>query len=211
MLYLLSVTIPTKNKKMKHLLLFENYHQNSMDLKSLEEYLIQYGIPTNEWGTGYAKTLNHLLSEINSGECSIVEEDGKLIREIEFVMAEIFYEKEGKIFKLIEDRQIFSDGRIRTRKKESSVSEKMIIGEDPLKSLIRGIEEELRVYIKESQIESSGTEEKKEESQSFPGLMTKYKGHKFICFFEESQYNPEGYLEIQKDKKTYFVWEEYTI
>lgn len=196
---------------MKHLLLFENYRENSVDLRTLEEYLLRFNIPINEWGKGYAKTTNHLLSEIESGECRILEEGKKLIREIEFVMCEIFYLEGETLFKLIEEKQVFNDGRTRIRDKESSVSEKMIIGEDPIESLIRGIEEELGISIKENQIEKEKGIEKIEISQSFPGLMTKYNGHNFTCFLERSQYNPGGYIETQKDKKTYFVWKEYNV
>jgi hypothetical protein len=194
---------------MKHLLLFESYHREEMDIKSLREYLLKFGIPLGEWGIGYAKTIDHLLSEIKSGECLITEKGKNIIREIEFVMAEIFYEDGERIFKLVEDRQVFSDGRTRVRKKESSISEKMIIGEDPLESLIRGAKEELGIYLEKNQIEKKEKEEKFEISKSFPGLTTKYNGHRFICFLNKDQYNSEGYLEIQKDKKTYFVWEEY--
>jgi hypothetical protein len=180
---------------------FENLHyNNSIDLKS---YLMNYGIPVDEWGKGYAKTIGHLEKEIESEECSLVEDNGTLIREIEFVMCEIFYND----LKLKEEKQIFKDGRERTRVKESSMSEKMKIGEDPLNSLIRGIEEELGVNVREDQLISQGVIRRESVSESFPGLTTRYLGHKFSCVFDDSQYNPEGYVEHQKDKSTYFIWE----
>ena len=194
---------------MKHLILFENYPQNPVDLKSLEEYLLRFRIPLEKWGKGYAKTLNHLFKEIESGECTLSEERGNLLREIEFVMCEMFYRDGKNLFKLIEEKQVFTDGRTRTRDKESSVSEKMMIGEDPLESLIRGVEEELGIILDESQIEEEDGVEKTEASQSFPGLTTKYNGHNFTCFLNQSQYNPNGYIEVQKDKSTYFIWKEY--
>jgi hypothetical protein len=195
---------------MKHLILFENYPQNPADLKSLEEYLLRFGIPLEKWGKGYAKTLSHLLKEIESGECTILEEGVNLLREIEFAMCEMFYHDGKNLFKLIEEKQVFNDGRTRIRDKESSVSEKMMIGEDPLESLIRGVEEELGIILDESQIEEEGDVKKIESSQSFPGLITKYSGHNFTCFLNQNQYNPTGYVEVQKDKSTYFIWEEYT-
>jgi hypothetical protein len=126
-------------------------------------------------------------------------------------MCEIFYRKGEKIYKLIEDKQIFKDGRIRRRKKDSSVSEKMKIGENPIQSLIRGIDEELGVSLNESQLSREEDLKEEEFSQSFPGLMTRYKGHNFTCFFNDSQYNPKGYIENQKDKSTYFVWEDISL
>jgi hypothetical protein len=195
---------------MKHLILFENYPQNPVDLKSLEEYLLRFGIPLEKWGKGYAKTLSHLLKEIESGECTILEEGGNLLREIEFAMCEMFYRDGKNLFKLIEKKQVFNDGRTRIRDKESSVSEKIMIGEDPLESLIRGVKEELGIILGESQIEEVGDVKKTESSQSFPGLITKYSGHNFTCFLNQDQYNPNGYVEVQKDKSTYFIWKEYT-
>lgn len=193
---------------MRHLILFENYGTH-YDLNSLKDYLLKFNIPLGEWGKGYAKTLNHLLDEIKSKEC-VLKEEGVLVREIEFVMCQIFYYSEGTTLKLVEEKQVFLDGRTRVRKKESSVSEKMKIGEDPKESLIRGIEEELGIFLEEDQIEELKGIDEEEESDSFPGLMTRYKGHSFNCFLNKSQFNPEGYIETQKDKKTYFIWEEFT-
>ena len=67
----------------------------------LGSYLIRYGIPVNQWGKGYAKTIEHLEKEIESNECSLVDKNGTLVREIEFVMCEIFY----KGLKLKEEKQ----------------------------------------------------------------------------------------------------------
>jgi hypothetical protein len=124
-------------------------------------------------------------------------------------MCEMFYHDGKNLFKLIEEKQVFNDGRTRIRDKESSISEKMMIGEDPLESLIRGVEEELGIILGKSQIEELGDIQKTEASQSFPGLTTKYNGHNFTCFLNPDQYNPNGYVEVQKDKSTYFIWKEY--
>jgi hypothetical protein len=173
---------------------------------SLEDYLKQFGIPVEEWGKGYAKTVDHLLWEIESKECNLVEENETLIREIEFVMAEIYYSDDDGDYKLIESKQIFVDGRTRSRKKDSSVSEKIKMGEDPVESLKRGIMEELGLSLDDSQIESKGIINEEEVSNSFPGLTTRYKGNNFVCYLNEDQYNPDGYQEVQKDKTTYFSW-----
>jgi hypothetical protein len=178
----------------------------SFGVLELENYLKQNGIPVEVWGKDYAKTVEHLLWEIQSKECNLIKEGGILIREIEFVMSEIFYKKGNETFKLIEEKQIFVDGRERVRQKDSSVSEKIKIGEDPHESLKRGIEEELGLDLTDSQIETKGVFNEEEVSNSFPGLTTRYKGNKFTCYLDDTQYNPNGYKEVQKDKTTYFSW-----
>ena len=191
-------------KQMMGLLTEEEQENNNTS--NLIQLLNSYQIPISEWGKGYAKTIDHLQKEIDNKECNLVDEDGVLIREIEIVMCEIIYNEEGKTYKLIEEKQIFVDGRTRTRDKESSMSEKMKIGEDPLQSLIRGIEEELGITIDETQIQKQKNVYEDGTSNSFPGLMTRYKGHNFYCELTKEQFNPDGYIETQSDKKTYFKW-----
>ena len=57
----------------------------------LGSYLMNKDIPVNLWGQGVAKTLDHLLQEIRSGECELIETDGELIRLIHVVSADIYY------------------------------------------------------------------------------------------------------------------------
>ena len=191
---------------MKNLLIFEDYNRNFKQILDLEKYLTSFKIPIDKWGKGYAKTTEHLLWEIESGECNLIEKNGYLVREIEFVMCEIYYSEGEKTYKLIEEKQVFKDGRVRRRDKKSSVSEKMKIGEDPLESLIRGIEEELSISVDAGQIQIGDKIEKEDISDSFPGLITKYNGYNFTCFLNKFQYDPTGYQEKQKDKSTYFTW-----
>lgn len=194
---------------MNHLFLFEEYSQNFSDLNDLRKYLISFNLPIEKWGIGGSKTIIHLLDEIRTGECTLTEEEGNLIRKIEYVACEVFYDDGEKTLKLIEEKQVFSGGRTRIREKNSSMSEKMKPDENPLDSLIRGMKEELGIEVNENQITSESTESKEEFSGSFPGLLSQYKGYNFKCYLNDSQYNPNGYVEIQDDKKTYFVWKEY--
>src|ERR1019366_3332148 len=137
----------------------------------------------------------------------IVDENGKLVRYIEFVGVRIFYtDKNGIKYSLKEDRQVFSDGRTRKRTMQASVSEKMKSGEDPQKSAARGVEEELGFRIKSDQLLKQKELSYDGGSQSYPGLNSRYKGHVFNCILTHNQYKPEGYIERQKDKSTYFVW-----
>jgi hypothetical protein len=195
---------------MKHLSLYENFNPGQFDSEGdFQNFLISNGIPVEQWGKGSAKTVNHLYREILDKESTFSYVDGKLTRSIEFVSSQIFYDSPGGVLKLVEEKQVFKDGRVRSRYLESSVSEKMKAGEDPGDSIIRGIEEELKISISPSQLEKEGVIDESEESNSYPGLMTHYKGHKYRIELRTHQYRPEGYIEHQRDKSTYFKWEIY--
>lgn len=185
--------------------LFEEFNS---DLDNLKELLNSYNIPIDLWGTGKSKTINNLLNELENNECSLEEKNDKITRYIEFVGIKIYYNKDDERFILKEDRQEFNDGRVRRRDMPSSVSEKMVFGEDPIVASIRGIREELGVKIEAHQLTKRSDLNYNGGSLSYPGLDTKYKGHKFICNLIDDQFNPSGYVEIQKDKKTFFIWEK---
>lgn len=51
-------------------------------------------------------------------------------------------------------------------------------------------------------------EEQVKMTDSYPGLRSHYVVHKFQAILEDGQFNPEGYVEEQPDKSTFFVWEE---
>lgn len=183
------------------------FEEFNTDLVELINLLKRYNIHCDIWGTGKSKTIQHLLDEIQGEECSVIEEDGSLTRYIEFVGIKIFYtDEEGNRWFLKEDRQEFNDGRTRRRNIPSSVSEKMKFGEDPLISAIRGIKEELGVKIEGHQLSKRRDLHYDGGSVSYPGLDTKYKGHRFLCEFKIEDFNSNGYIEVQRDKKTFFNW-----
>ncbi len=165
-------------------------------------------IDVNQWGKGSAKTINHLIQEVLTGECVLrMLPDGTLIRTVHAVGAEIFHETENAIYKLIEGRQEFCDGRIRVRMRQSSVSEKMLPGENPRVAMRRGVQEELGIFEAVDLLEK-GIICKLEDSGSYPGLLTRSIRHKFQIIFPDRLYNPNGYIEVQPDKTTYFVWRQ---
>lgn len=193
---------------MKYIKIFEDFNPRSIrNVEELENKLKEYSIPVEEWGTGEAKTIEHLFDELNNDDCSVEDRGGYLIRSIEFVGIRIYYkDKDNNTWVLKEDKQEFKDGRVRRRNMQSSVSEKMKFGEDPSIAAIRGIEEELGVEIGREQLTKMRDLSYNGGSQSYPGLRTKYKGHQFTCFFNHNQFNENGYIEVQKDKSTFFKW-----
>lgn len=178
-------------------------------ISALRNQLEAAGISTSEWGKGEAKTLRHLVQELDEGDCTLlVDAQGALTRTVVVGGANVFYNSpEGVRYRLLEEKQVFTDGRERKRDLGHAVSEKMKPGEDPTDAMVRGIREELGIHG-EIAITYQGQMEKTITSPSYPGLTSRYLNHKFTVHLQDAQFNPDGYVEKQSDKTTYFVWEK---
>ncbi len=178
-----------------------------IEIHELKKRLVDSGIDLSLWGQGEAKTVENLSSEINDGEVELVSTpNGKLTRKVAVANIDVTYiNSAGQHYRLIERRQVLTDGRERMRTLETSVAEKLKAGEDVLSAAKRGVEEELG--ISNAILESRGTEQKLLDSPSYPGLISQYEVHKFSTSLSNEQYKPEGYVEKQADKSTYFEWE----
>ena len=178
-------------------------------IENLRIQLENAGINTAEWGTGQAKTLAHLQKEISGGVTILVTgETGELLRKVIVGGADIYYTSpEGKKYRLKEEKQIFKDGRERRRDLGQAVSEKMKPGEEPKEAMARGIQEELGISG-EIPLTEAGVDDQTITSPSYPGLKSQYINYRFKAVLNDMQFKPEGYIEEQSDKSTYFIWEE---
>jgi hypothetical protein len=197
-----------KVMKTNRILIFEDF-KYMMSLSDLKSILNKYSIPIDNWGKGQSKGIENLLDEVNNKDCILKEENGTIVRYINFVGVNVFFNEDGQKLKLVEDRQVFKDGRVRRRTMQSSVSEKMKIGEDPLESAIRGVGEELNIVISKSQLAKLKEISYTEDSHSYPGIITKYNGYRYKLLLDKSQYVSTGYVEVQSDKSTFFMWKKY--
>ena len=73
---------------------------------------------------------------------------------------------------------------------------------------MRGIGEELGIVIDTNRVTALGQEYQETESFSYPGLITRYDKYTFLVNLADGEYRPEGYVEDDGKKLTYFVWEE---
>lgn len=182
-----------------------------MNKNELEKYLNNYKIPTKEWGVGASKTIGHLVKEINVGE-SIIEESGEnLLRKEKGIAINLFYHDGKNLLKLFETKQIFKDGRTRERELATSVGEKMIPGETPIETVERAFKEELGIKISQRIIKDIKfviADNEPVASKAFPGLLTKRLFYIADIFLPKKFYKPEGYIEKQSDKTTFFEWKK---
>lgn len=166
------------------------------------------GIEIDRWGTGKAKTIKHLIKEINDNECILQEdENSMLVRYLRVATAKIYFEINETKYILKEEKQVFKDGRIRKRTNDSSLSEKINPDENPKDAIIRGIKEELGIQ-NEVIITTYETTSEEMYSDSFPTLLSKYEIYNFNVHLTEEQFNIDGYIEEQEDKTTYFIWDK---
>jgi hypothetical protein len=177
--------------------------------EKLRRQLEQGGVDLSKWGVGEARTLKDLQRSMNKNESVLVKgAKGRLLRKVMIVDAAIYHvNDDGKKYYLVEKKQVLSDGRERQRDHGYSVAEKAFVGEDPLTAIIRGIREELGIRGPINPVQIWKVE-RKVFSKSYPGLLTHYVGYGFEVFLNKKQFNPNGYVEEQDDKSTYFVWEE---
>lgn len=184
----------------------KEHTQDTLQAKTLEvkKLLQTYGVPVEQFGTGKAKTLEHLAQEILEGETVLVDKDGEIVRRVELVHIDVRFTQNGVELQLVEDRQVFTDGRER-RRGLTGISEKMKPGENPSLSAKRALAEEIGVVVM-TDVQSIGTEEETKTSPSYPGLSTEYLRHEMATTISEADFREDGYAEVQPDKTTYFVW-----
>lgn len=175
-------------------------------LRYLHTLLTQHGIDyKNKWGVGEAKAFENLVSDITLGEAQLVSKNRTLIWKSRCSSVLVTFQD----LVLVEDRQVFSDGRIRRRPQHygTSVNEKLRPLEKPLDGALRAMREELGIsiidpselkFLRESLIEAP--------SQSYPGLISRYTRYEYGWEALRGLYVPRGYVERQGDKTTYFVW-----
>lgn len=173
------------------------------DLRAL---LSSFGVKYNLWGTGESKTLQHLIDELATGESTLVIVDHKLIWMSVCSSVLLTY---GPLT-LVEDRQVFTDGRTRTRPQHygTSINEKLKSGEDHYRGAMRALFEELGIDVTPLDVLTyKGPKEiGPTPSQSYPGLFSRFTRHEYLWEIPHGFYVSEGYVETQSDKTTYFVW-----
>lgn len=165
----------------------------------------------NYWNQGN-KTVSQLLEEIQLWETLLyVDTDTqKVIREIKVLNINVLYNnlKLKEDYQMIKDEDWNENGIRRDRDHlDAWVSEKIHAGEDIRAAIKRGVQEELDVILDDSQVNEYVETSKEKESPSYPWILTIYRILTTTVTLKSNQYNPDGYIEEQPDKNTYFVWE----
>lgn len=194
---------------MKELLKEKELSKNTVET-FVKGMLTKHAIPFHTWGKGEAKTVEHLIKEVEDGECTLIEDaEGRLLRKLETIVLWVWYTnqqtKERHLLK--EAKQVFIDGRERIRNfpDSNSLAEKVKPGEDIDKGVIRALREELGVQ-EDIRMTNKGDKTYEKISMSYPGLSSQYIVHQYTVDISSKDFQPEGYKEEQPDKTTYFAW-----
>ena len=173
---------------------------------SLWEQLAEADVELERWGTGEAKTREHLLDELLTGLCTLDIQASGVIRRVRVVWVDVHADTPTGRAHLVEHSQTFTDGRERRRHPPASLGEKCRPAERPLEAAHRALREELGIERVHSL--TPGTPRANSVNPgSFPGLTTLQEAFWFVAELEPDDVDPDGYTEIQSDKRTRFVWE----
>jgi hypothetical protein len=127
------------------------------------------------WGIGEAKTVAHLVDEVQEGEAFLEIVNGYIVRKIQPISIAIYSPAQLTLL-LREVKQVFNDGRVRARKLPDacSVSEKakFLHNETPKEAAIRGLKEKLKIQVDPDQLFFYRKYTKKEPSNRYPGIIT---------------------------------------
>ena len=173
------------------------------DEESFGEFLNSYNVSIADWGKNEAKELVDLLDELKGGDCYLAEKsDGSLIRVVRVAKIDIL----APGLMLIEDRQVFNDGRKRSRNLGTSVCEKIMSSETPEQGADRGLREEVKLTGVEITPKEKFKVEEKRESPSYPNLESVYFFFHFETRIDENQMKSVRLEENDGRKTTYFRW-----
>jgi hypothetical protein len=174
----------------------------------LKDLLEEHGFDTSRWGEGPTKTVDALWEEVDLGETEILEAGGEIIRRTRVVGVDVFAKfEDGQAYRLVEEKQVYSNGSERRRELITSLGEKVKSGEDPEAAVRRAVAEELGItsltdveLLKELIVEKA--------SLTYNGLATQLLLRLAKVTISEEAFDPQGYTEVQPDKSVHFKWEK---
>lgn len=177
-----------------------------------------YAINFLAWSEG-RKDVTHLFAELAEGETEIApDQEHQIVRQTRVLNVAVHYiDADGSEYQLYEDRQEWHDkqdefGRPRIdRRGHMWISEKiknsevLADGSITVEALLRALHEELNGVDEFESAEFLGCATEVRESDSYPGLFTKYLLYSYKVYLPSEQYRP-SYAEVGDEKTTFFEW-----
>ena len=148
--------------------------------------------------SGWFRSVNDLLKEINTGESSI---DDKGVNHLAVVNCEI---TDARGYRLLESEQLYNDGRRINRL--IKVSGKLQRNESPTEAMVRELSEELSLPSGDYRLVYTGSTVRENNNRPFYAtLPSRCVRHHFELQMPEELWREE-YVEIAPDKVAWFHW-----
>jgi hypothetical protein len=132
--------------------------------------------------------------------------DGSLLRRVKVVGILVYVQLEDKLFRVVEDQQIFFTGVIRKRQ-SSQLTEKIYLGESPQLAGKRLLKEELG-FDYEGELIAFSQEMQQMVSSSYPGLSCCYELFNYEVFLTAEDLSKLRFAEVQSHKICLFTLEQ---
>jgi hypothetical protein len=175
---------------------------------NLTKLLTSHEIDTTNWSHKQGnKTLADLQSEIDRGESRLEIVEGDLLRLLRVVGLWVYVYLGEQLFRVVEDKQIFFTGAVRQRQLVQ-LTEKMQSGEKPLAAGRRLLQEELG-FRYEGDFKDLGQETHCLESDSYPGLNSRYELFNYEVFLTAANLSELRFAEVQGHKICLFTLERF--
>jgi hypothetical protein len=173
---------------------------------NLSQVLQEAKIDVSQWSAALGtKMVEDLQVEIDSGETRLQSIEGVLTRVVKVVTVDVQIQIGDRLFRLVEDKQIFFTGAVRKRGLQS-LSEKVKHNELPKVAARRALDEEIGLVYKGEMI-SIGNEVKQQNSPSYPGLSCRYQIFNYQIVLGTADLNRLRFAEIQAQKMSLFTLE----
>lgn len=177
-----------------------------MTLDELNEKLTQNSIDTSDWWSSGKKDIQSLLDELNKWRCELEVIDWVLTRIISLVWVDIYHTDNNDLkYNLREIKQVLKNGTEVINDFDHSVWLKMEGTETPITAMRRWMREILKLkwFV---DIKKWTKNRINKTSKSYPGLASQYIRYWFSAKLNNDQFNPDWYIDKQKDKTFYFEW-----
>lgn len=144
------------------------------NVENLKVLLTKHNINFSQWGKNGTKSVSKLFNELQTGDSKLIESNGTLLRESSSVWLNV--SRNNIPLKVLREKRQLRNGKvIKVRSNEHPVTEKIMNGETIRNAVIRGLKEELNLNRNMYVIQNpSHTEQKIQNSVSYPGLKARY-------------------------------------
>ncbi len=185
-------------------------------MPELVNLLVKYDIPIERYGLSNVLPLQALLEQVLEERVKLVERNGKLIRSMNLVTINVFYQDGEELLELKEDRQVRIAMESKTeikhtksrRKVTWSVSRKIRSVEQLREKAILALKNELGLDVNPKRLLNESYWIYSGPSAKFPKLKDRACVYGYDLYLKPSEFQRDGYSFEDKYLRSYFYWKK---